>query len=86
MAAAAAKMSCAVVTPANSHEDDGDWLAQIESGVSISEADWQQLAQDRVSCGRASRLAHSTSIRVLSRDLAVPSDETVMYLLTNIFL
>jgi hypothetical protein len=41
-----------VVTPANSREDNGDWLAQIESGVSLSDADWEQLANERVSARR----------------------------------
>ena len=41
-------MSSAIVTPANSHDVDGDWLAQLEAGVSLSHADWEQLANDRV--------------------------------------
>jgi hypothetical protein len=42
-------MSKPIVTPANSQEDNGDWLTQIESGVSLSDMDWEQLMNEKVS-------------------------------------
>lgn len=41
-------LSGSIVTPDNSHEDDGDWKMQLESGAAISDAEWEQLARDRV--------------------------------------
>jgi hypothetical protein len=39
-----------IVTPVSSRDDNkAEWLSQIESGVVLSDADWELLSKDRVS-------------------------------------